>query len=237
MQLAWQDNAYLDTADDITVSRAIPVSIQLVHRLQLSEQPIGIFHSRGYTFVATSCNTIVRIDRDKNITQILELEEDIIDFTVYEERLYIACSNRSGKQLMKIYDFDGAHIIDWYLSDEFPAVWLFHFTVVSNTIIVPNWNHNKLLFYSLTGLLVRDISFDMEPTHVCSLDDTIISCSKFSKKIQRMNTHTGQVAWTLRIDAEIMSITSYGDNYVLVAIQSSDGVCEVAFLNAVNGEI
>ena len=228
------DNIYIDCTSEHSTKP--PKSITLLKSVQTSAYTDAVLHYKGVTYLGTNNYTVETIDSDFNIKTLVSLGEDKLPrgISIHDERIYVLVSGVEGPYTINVYDLSGQLITQWDRTDSCFSTRL---SIVSNQIVVPDYENKQLTVYSLTGEVIKCISCPLisgdedSQASTCVVDNnSIIVTHCDTSQVFKVNISTEETVWTCNDVAEPLSVATYGKDYVCVG---SEG--KISLLNINTG--
>ena len=172
------------------------------------------------------------IDENYQITKsFIKVGEGVSGVRVYNNRLYVLVWT-GGKPSFKvsIYNLSGGFIKSWVHKGE-NCSWLSKLVLISNQVIIPDRTNKRLTIYSLDGDVIKYIPLAISDsvTSICSLGtDSVIVTDWSSSKVFRVNISTSELLWTSTAVANPLSVTCYGEDYLLVGSSKKLSLLDVS---------
>ena len=224
------DNIYIDCTSELSIKP--PKSITLLKSVKTSGNAHAVCHYKGVTYLGTYNCTVETIDSDFNIKTLVSLGKGRYPFgiSIHEDRIYVLLSRWGGPYTINVYDLSGQLITQWNRTDSClynrPAI-------VSNQIVVPDYQNKQLTVYSLTGEVIKHITCShlSGASSACAIDNnSIIVTSYHTFQVFKVNISTEETVWTCNDVALPQAVAIYGKDYVCVGSEE-----KISFLNINTG--
>lgn len=228
---------------DANLSLSLPKTLELSKTLLLSTYPFSVCHYKGVTYVGLYGGNVDRIDSDYQITQgFLSLGNHVSGIKCYKDRLYtLVC----GKPYtVRVHSLSGEPLTSWYNNNGFTynnsmyyiSTHATKLCIVSDQVIVPDRNNNRLTVYSLSGKIVRDVPCRLPSwgnIAMCSAgDDSVVVSTESTDEVFKINITTGAVSWKSPHVDQPGGVVRYGEENLLVACCTSG---QIQILNILTG--
>ena len=154
--------------------------------------------------------------------------------SIHEERIYVLVPGIRGSHTINVYDLSGQLITQWNRTD---SCWNTRPAIVSNQIVVPDYENKQLTVYSLTGQVIKHITCPQlsgnmfSVTSTCPINNnSIIVTDCVSSQVFKVNISTEETVWTCNDVAKPKAVAIYGKDYVCVGSKG-----KISFLNINTG--
>ena len=209
------DDIYIDCTPELSINS--PKSITLIKSVQTSAFVRAVCHYKEVTYLGTDNHAVETIDSDFNIQTLASLGGNSVlyNISIHEERIYVQLSGEFWCTL-NVYNLSGELITKWIRTDRCDST---RPAIVSNQIVVPDYEENQLTVYSLTGELIKHISCPQlnSAASACAVDkNSIIITNYETSAVFKVNISTEEAVWTCNDVAEPEAVAIYGKYYVCV---------------------
>ena len=223
------DDIYIDCTPELSIKS--PKSITLLKSVQTSAFVRAVCHYEEITYLGTDNHAVETIDCDFNIQTLASLggNSHLCNISIHGERIYVQLSGECLCTL-NAYDLSGQLITQWNRTD---SCWHTRPAIVSNQIVVPDYEDNQLTVYSLTGQVVKHITCLQlsSAASACAVDSNSIIVTNYeTSEVFKVNINTEKTEWTCDEIAEPEAVAIYEKDFVCVGSEE-----QISFLNINTG--
>jgi len=213
----------------------VPKSLKLFKSVDISRSCDSVCSYEGNTYVGFQ-HSIVKINEDFTLTELVAIDESVKAVTVYKDKLYALTYSylKSGSlemfelpkvqyQLVRVYTLDGNQVTSWHHRDESES----HnqLTVIDDQVVIPDRGNKRITVYSLAGEIEKHIHCSLldktSRISICAADRHCVVVSDACLQVFKLDLTTEKVIWTCKDVHTPRYVTCYRSGYILVTKESS----------------
>jgi len=207
---------------------SIPKFLKLLKTIGFYNSCFSVCSYEGSTYIGLQ-HSIVRINEDFTLTELVTSDDSVRAVTVYKDKLYALTDSylQSRKRCtiwyqVRVYTLDGNEVTSWRHSDESRSK--NKLMIIDDQIVIPDKSNTRITVYSLVGEVVKHILCPLldqnSEISMCAADSHCVVVSD-SSQVFKLDLTTEKVIWTCEDVSKPQGVTCYRSKYILVTKEDS----------------
>jgi len=201
----------IDLEDELTTPDTLPTQLSLLHTVPVSGDCTSVCSYQGSAYVGLESGRVDIIDENNQLRWgFVRVGNRVLSVAVYKDRLYTLVYGKP--KLVAVHDLTGKLITSWTHTDDTNRC--SKLAVVSDQVVIPDRQNNRLTVYSLTGEVIKHIQCPLLSCNwvsMCAVDNLSVVVSDYkTSKMFKVNIPSEEVEWTSQDVPNPEGVTYHG---------------------------